>query len=280
MEECGIVGQMNTFRIALANIRFPRSPEDSVELALQAIEQAAIAGARVICFPECFVPGYRGMGKQVPPPDQQFLEQAWSRIAAAAGRAKVCVVLGTERVVDNDLRITALVINRDGTIAGFQDKVQLDPSEDVMYSAGFERHVFETDGLKFGVAICHEGWRYPETVRWPVRNGAQVVFHPHFHEAEVGSYVPSSFADPENTFHEKAILCRAAENTCFVASVNCASEGSPTTSAVVGPDGVLIGYQPYGKEGLFVVDIDPELATGLLAKRYKPLDHQIYGEKS
>lgn len=260
---------MNTFRIALANIRFPKSPDDSVELTLQAINQAAVEGARVICFPECFVPGYRGIGKGVPPPDQQFLERAWSNIAAAAGEARVGVVLGTERVVEGAVRATALVIDRDGTIAGFQDKVQLDPSEDTIYTPGFERHVFEIDGLKFGVAICHEGWRYPETVRWAVRAGAQIVFHPHFHEAEAGGHVPETFADPANTFHEKAILCRAAENTCYVATVNYASVGSPTTSAVVRPDGTLLSYQPYGKEGLLVADIDLELATGLLAKRYR-----------
>ena len=263
---------MNTFRIALANIRFPKSPDDSVELALQAIGQAAVAGARVICFPECFVPGYRGLGKGVPPPDQRFLERAWADIAAAAGEAQVGVVLGTERVVEGAVRITALVIDRDGRIVGFQDKVQLDPSEDTIYSPGNDRHVFEIDGLKFGVAICHEGWRYPETVRWAVRGGAQIVFHPHFHEAEAGGYVPESFAHPQNTFHEKAVLCRAAENTCYVATVNYASVGSPTTSAVVRPDGTLIGYQPYGQEGLLVADIDLELATGLLAKRYRPVE--------
>ena len=26
--------------------------------------------------------------------------------------------------------------------------------------------IFEVNGTRFGVAICHEGWRYPETVRW------------------------------------------------------------------------------------------------------------------
>jgi predicted amidohydrolase len=246
------------------------SPDQSVELAIQAITEASAAGARLICFPECFVPGYRGLSKGVPPPDARFLERAWSNIAAAAAEARVAVVLGTERIVDNALRITALVINHDGTIAGFQDKVQLDPSEEPIYSPGFERQVFETDGLKFGVSICHEGWRYPETVRWAVRRGAQIVFHPHFHEAEPGGYVPSSFADPANTFHEKAMLCRAAENTCYVATVNCAGAGSPTTSAVVRPDGTLLSYQPYGKEGLLVADIDLTAATGLLAKRYKP----------
>jgi len=261
--------QMNEFRIALANIRFPATPEDSVTLAEQAIAQASIERADLICFPECFVPGYRLLGKTVSPPDPAFLERAWSAIAATAAKANLAVVLGTERVVDGALRITALIINRDGTIAGFQDKVQLDPSEDDLYSPGSGRRVFQAGPVTFGVVICHEGWRYPETVRWPVRHGAQIVFHPHFGEAEPGSYVASSFADPANSFHEKAALCRAAENTCYFATVNCASAGSPTTSAVVRPDGTLLSYQPYGKEGLLIADIDITAATGLLAARCK-----------
>jgi predicted amidohydrolase len=262
---------MDTFRIALANLRFPTTPNESVTFAQQAIVQASMDGAGLICFPECYVPGYRGPGKPIPPPDPEFLEQAWSDIAAAAALAQVTVVLGTERVVDNALFATALVINRDGTIAGFQDKVQLDPSEDGIYSPGSERRVFQTGALTFGIAICHEGWRYPETVRWSVQNGAQIVFHPHFHEAEPEGYRPLSFADPSNSFHEKAALCRAAENTCYFATVNCASTGSPTTSAVVRPDGTLLNYQPYGTEGLLIADIEIAAATGLLAMRYKSI---------
>ena len=258
---------MNTFRIALANIRFPATPKESVTLAEQAIAQASLERAGLICFPECFTPGYRGMGKAPPPPDPAFLERAWSAIAAAAAKANLAVVLGTERLVDGALLATALVINRDGTIAGFQDKVQLDPSEDGIYSPGSGRRVFQTGPLTFGVAICHEGWRYPETVRWAVRHGAHIVFHPHFHEAEPGGYRPSRFADPANSFHEKAALCRAAENTCFFATVNYASAGSPTTSAVVRPDGTLLSYQPYGREGLLIADIDIIVATGILAAR-------------
>jgi len=258
---------MNMFRIALANVRFPATPEDSVALAVQAIAQASAEGAGIVCFPECFVPGYRAPGKAVPPPDVAFLERAWSIIAAAAAKTNVAVVLGTERVIDGALLATALVINRDGAIAGFQDKVQIDPSEEGIYGHGSGRRLFETGPLRFGVAICHEGWRYPETVRWPARRGAHVVFHPHFHEAEPGGYVPSTFADPANTFHEKAMLCRAAENTCYFASVNHASPGSPSTSAVVRPDGTLLSYQPYGKEGLLIADVDLDAATRLLASR-------------
>ena len=258
------------FRIALANIRFPESSDRSVTLAEEAIAQSGRERARIICFPECFVPGYRGMGKQVPPPDATFLERAWSNIAAAAAAANVAVILGTERLVDDAVLATALVINRDGTIAGFQDKVQLDPSEDTIYSPGSTRQVFETDGVKFGVVICHEGWRYPETVRWAARRGAQIVFHPQFHQHEPGAYIPSTYAEPANSFHEKAALCRAAENTCYFATVNYASTNSPTTSAVIRPDGTLLTFQPYGEEGLLITDLDLAHATRLLAARYKP----------
>jgi len=260
----------STVRIALANLEVPASPEQSVALAEQAIASAADEHADLVCFPECFVPGYR-IGRDVPRPDPVFLDQAWSLVGAAAARADVTVVLGTERLVENRVFITALVINRDGTIAGFQDKVQLDPSEEGTFAPGSGRQLFRAGPMTFGVTICHEGWRYPETVRWAARRGAHVVFHPHFGEAEPGSYRPSSFADPANTFHEKAALCRAAENTCYFATVNCASDGAPTTSAVVDPDGRLLAYQPYGVAGLLVADIDLARATGHLASRWKEL---------
>jgi predicted amidohydrolase len=259
----------NNLRIALANLRFPTSPEESISLAEQGIVDAASAGADIVCFPECYVPGYRALNKPVPPPDTTFLDNAWSKIASVAGASDIAVILGTERVVNDRLIATALVINNDGSIAGFQDKVQLDPSEDNLYTPGTGRQVFSVNGVKFGIVICHEGWRYPETVRWSARQGAQVVFHPQFHEAEEGSYRPESFADPLNTFHEKACLCRAAENTCYFATVNYASDGSPTTSAVVQPDGALLSYQPYGLEGLLIADLDLSTATGLLASRLK-----------
>lgn len=258
-------------RIALANVRFPESPDDAVAIVERTVAEAGRAGVLIVCFPECYLPGYRGLGKVIPPPDAVFLEHAWARVSEAAAAAKVAVVLGTERLKGEALLATVLVIDRDGRRLGFQDKVQLDPSEDGVYTPGQGRQVFTVAGLRFGVAICHEGFRYPETVRQAVRQGAQLVFHPHFSVFEPGGYVASTFAEQGNTFHEKAVLCRAAENTCFFASVNCAGAGSPTTSAVAGPDGELLTFQSYGVEGLLVVDIDPDLATGLLASRLRQI---------
>jgi predicted amidohydrolase len=257
-------------RIALASPRYPESPEESVRIVEELVARAGEDGAVVVCFPECYVPGYRGLGKTPPPPDPAFRESAWKRVAAAAAKAKIGVVLGTERVEGKALYATALVIGPDGVRLGFQDKVQLDPTEDETYTPAGARRVFTLGALTFGVVICHEGWRYPETVRWAARHGAQVVFHPHLELGGPGGCAPKTFADPANTFHEKALLCRAAENTIWIASVNYAAEGSATTSAVVKPDGTLLAFQPYGKEGLLVADLDLSLATGLLAKRLRP----------
>lgn len=104
----------------------------------------------------------------VPPPDSAFLERAWAEVAIAARRANVGVILGTERIIDGGLRISALVVERDGAVAGFQDKVQLDPSEEATYASGSTRRLFHAGALTFGVVICHEGFRYPETVRWAI----------------------------------------------------------------------------------------------------------------
>lgn len=51
------------------------------------------------------------------------------------------------------------------------------------------------------------------------------------------------------------------------ASVNCASKGSGTTSAVARPEETLQCFQPYGQEGLLVADLDLSTASEFLASR-------------
>lgn len=158
---------MTTVRIALANLRVPDTPEDSVILATSAIAEAGRRNALVLCFPECFIPGYRWPNTTPPPPDPAFLARAWAAVDAAARAARITVILGTKRPTERGLQITARVTHPDGSLAGWQDKIQLDPSEESIYPArGTERRVFTAGPLTFGVVICHEGWRYPETVRW------------------------------------------------------------------------------------------------------------------
>src|ERR1700733_4520051 len=98
---------MTVVRIALANLRYPASREDSVALVEEAIADAGAAGAVLVAFPECFIPGYRAPGRDVAPADARFLERAWTAVAAACGRAKVAAMVGTERFVAGELRVAA-----------------------------------------------------------------------------------------------------------------------------------------------------------------------------
>lgn len=68
------------------------------------------------------------------------------------------------------LQNLAFVIDSDGKILGSQTKNQLDPSEDNIWIAGTERQLFEVKGVKFGITVCHEGFRYPESVWWAAQN--------------------------------------------------------------------------------------------------------------
>jgi predicted amidohydrolase len=175
---------------------------------------------------------------------------------------------------DAGRHIAAVVLDADGEVRGVQTKNQLDPTEEPLYVPGRNRQLFEIDGLKFGVAICHEGFRYPETVRWAAVRGAQVVFHPHCTGSDRTGVRPTQWAAPAGPYYEKAMTCRALENTVYLAGVNYAFRYPESATCVIGPSGECLAYLPYGDEGVLVHDIDVDRATGLLASRYAPDRYQ------
>src|ERR1043166_841834 len=179
-----------SIRISLANLAYPATSEASIASATSAVAAAGAVGAAIVCFPECYVPGYRAAGSKAP--DDRLLADALLRVGAAARAAGIAVILGTERVAAGKRHICAAVFGPDGMLLGFQDKVQLDPTEEAPFEpAPNSRPVFDLKGVAVGISICHEGFRCPETVRACVRQGAQIVFHPHATFAENGSHRPT-----------------------------------------------------------------------------------------
>ena len=77
----------------------------------------------------------------------------------------------------------AFVLERDGRVQGYQAKNQLPLEEEPFYVPDGRRQMFEVDGVTFGITICHEGWRYPEAVRWAAVRGARLVSHPQLSRA-------------------------------------------------------------------------------------------------
>jgi predicted amidohydrolase len=182
----------------------------------------------------------------------------------------IATILGMERISDGGRQIGAFVIDARGELLGCQLKCQLDPSEERFYVPGTTRHIFEVNGTKFGISICHEGWRYPETVRWAAARGAKIVFHPQLTGTEREGARLTQWLSPNAPYYEKAMLCRSIENTIFFASVNYAVRFQESATAVISPSGECQAFLPYGEEGVLVERIDLDAATGLLAARFAP----------
>jgi predicted amidohydrolase len=257
-------------KIALASPRVARSLDDGLERIARLIAEAAAQEARIVCFPEAYLPGLRGMDFDVWPFGEAEQAVALERVRALAREHSIAVVLGMERLVPAGRQIAAWVIDDRGELLGVQPKNQLDPTEDAYYVPGDTRELFIAGGLTFGVAICHEGFRYPETVRWAAVRGAQVVFHPHCTGGHAGGTRPLAWGSPGSPYYEKAMMMRSIENTVYFASVNYTMPFPESATCLIQPSGALQAYLPYGEEGVLVEEIDLDAATGALARRYAP----------
>lgn len=256
-------------KIALASPPFPSSIDHGLQLLEKFAGDAARGGAEIICFPESFIPGYPGMGYAIESRTPEALDMALEKAKFIAKSHKIALVLPMDGYIADCIYNLAYVISGTGELLGYQTKNQLDPSEDELWTAGVARKVFEINGLKFGITICHEGFRYPESVRWSACNGAHIVFHPHLTGSNETGQHYHTFGAKENPYYEKAMMMRALENTIYFASVNYASTYQESASAVIAPDGSCVKHQQYGEAGVLIVDIDPAKGSGMLAKRFK-----------
>jgi N-carbamoylputrescine amidase len=256
--------------IALASPRVASSIDEGLNKIEQYISEAAGRGAEIVCFPEAYLPGLRGLDFEVPAFDRAQQERVLEAAREWARKHKMAVILGMEWLTNEGRHIAAVVLDGVGEIQGYQTKNQLDPTEDQLYVPGHTRQLFEMNGIKFGVAICHEGFRYPETVRWAAVRGAKIVFHPHCTGSDIAGTVPTQWGEAGGPYYEKAMMCRGLENTIYFASVNYAFRYQESATSLIAPSGECLAYLPYGQEGVLVQAIEVETATGGFASRYAP----------
>ncbi|MFI5157803.1 MAG: carbon-nitrogen hydrolase family protein [Sphingobacteriales bacterium] len=257
-------------KIALATPPFPKSIADGLFWVEKFTKEAAGKNAEIICFPETYIPGYPIGEYEVAKASEEELKAALDSACKIAAANKIAIILPMDWYVETGFLNVAFVISSAGEILGYQAKTQLDPSEDDIWVAGTERRIFEINGVKFGISICHEGFRYPETVRWAALQGAKIVFHPHFAGSDANGVIPAEWGAKESPYYEKAMMMRSIENSIYFASVNYATRYPESATTLIAPNGDYIAHQPYGEPGVLVEEIFPELATRILAKRFKP----------
>src|SRR5205085_1513770 len=118
---------------ALASPRVATSLDDGLAKIRRLQVAAAERGAKIVCFPEAYLPGLRGQDFEVfsyTPADHDRALEAISRSTKECG---IATILCIERFCSAGRQIAAYVIDARGELQGVQTKNQLDPSEDPFY---------------------------------------------------------------------------------------------------------------------------------------------------
>lgn len=251
---------MTTLRIALAQTRQVNDFDTNAATIFRFLEDAARQQAQIVCFPETQTVGYR---VDVATPDTPVpvdrLAELHQQVAQRCGQLGMACILGTEIPLADDPHHgkpynSALVISERGRILGVHHKTRLTPLDAIAYTPGSTFETFDLFGVKVGVVICFEGFRFAATTRECVRQGAQLVFHPQNNTTR-----PNDWKIP---VHHAMIVTRAAENTVWFASCNCCHiPHQNCRSMVVAPDGLIHAQTELRREELLVTDIDVDRAT-------------------
>lgn len=246
---------MSNLKIGLAQCRQTADFDTNARTILRDLDEAARRGVQILCFPETQTVGYRVdiATPDMPVPVAQ-LNDLHQRIARRCGELGMACILGTETPCPGGKPYnSALVISETGRVLGVHHKTKLTPLDAVAYSPGTSFETFDLFGVKVGVVICFEGFRFAETTRACVRQGARIVFHPQNNTTR-----PNDWKIP---IHHAMITTRAAENTIWFASCNACLDHQNSRSLVIAPDGRVHAQSELKREDLVIADLDIERAT-------------------
>jgi predicted amidohydrolase len=155
---------------------------ENADLLMSVLGQIAPLKPDVVVTPEGFLDGYVSTEKAIEKENmpEYAIDPAVSLYSQAVGDwargNRSWVVFGCARLAPEGVYNSALVFNRDGSLAGSYDKTHLQ-CHDLKYVPGSRIPVFESDFGLFGVLICADR-RWPETVRTLALKGARVIFNP------------------------------------------------------------------------------------------------------
>jgi nitrilase len=265
------------------------SREGTTEKVCAAIAEAGRAGARLVVFPESFIPYYPYFSFIKPPVSMgvdhlQLYEQSvvvpsstTDRLGAAARRAGAVVVIGVNERDHGSLYNTQLVFDADGTLVLSRRKITPTYHERMLWGQGDGSglRAVDTSVGRIGALACWEHYN-------PLARYALMADHEQIHASMFpGSLVGKIFAQQI----EVTIRHHALESGCFV--VNSTGVLSPEQvrqvagdsgleralsggcfTAIVNPEGTLLGEPITDGEGMVIAELDLDLIT----KRKRMMD--------
>ncbi|WGD29200.1 Nit6803 family nitriliase [Ancylobacter sp. WKF20] len=265
------------------------SLEGTLTRVLAALEEAAGKGARLVVFPETFLPWYPYFSFVLPPvltgaEHLRLYEQAvlvpgpvTEAVAASARRLGVVVVLGVNERDHGSLYNTQLIFDADGSLKLKRRKITPTFHERMIWGQGDGAglKVADTAVGRVGALACWEHYN-------PLARYALMAQHEEIHVAQFpGSLVGPIFAEQI----EVTIRHHALESGCFVVNAtgwlteDQITRISPDErlrkaliggcmTAIISPEGSHVVPPLISGEGILIADLDMALIT----KRKRMMD--------
>ena len=248
--------------------------EDNKARLAEKIGQLAKKGAELIVLQElhnglyfCQIEDVNlfDQAEPIPGPSTEFFGQLAKQYGV------VIVTSLFERRAPGLYHNTAVVLEKDGTIAGMYRKMHIpdDPGyyEKFYFTPGdLGFHPIETSLGKLGVLVCWDQW-YPEAARLMALQGAQLLIYP----TAIG-FAPNDTPDEQERQrmawqtvqrgHAVAnglpvvTVNRVGQEQCSMVNGQCSMIPFWGTSFVAGPQGELLYEAPTDREVETVVDVD------------------------
>jgi len=288
---------MNYPQIRVATVQaspiYPLDRDRCVDKICTLLEEAAREKARLVVFPETFIPAYPNFSIDLSRPTEwqytlrQFIENAvevpgpeMSRIARLAAERGINVVLGVnEKVAFHEglLFNTQVFIGADGRLLGKRRKLFPTNREKVFwgYGGAEDIQVFPMDVGRVGGLICYEHLQ-------PLLKYATMIQGEQIHCASWPGWPEYKGGRSNRHLIDAASRQYAIEAQCFVvvSSIYVDAEKVPPGllgnaawgffggSGILNPLGEYLAGPVYGKEGILYAELD----MGLIPLRKTSID--------
>jgi N-carbamoylputrescine amidase len=259
------MSRSDVLRVGLVQMRCSEDGDENLARALRGVDEAARRGAELVCLQELFRSLYFcqreddalfDLAEPVPGPTSEALAKA------AAARGVTIVGSVFERRAPGVYHNTAVVLERDGSLAGVYRKMHI-PDDPLYYEKyyftpgdlGFR--AFDTRAGRIGPLVCWDQW-YPEGARLAALAGAQVLVYP----TAIGWQFdePAEVDRAQHDAWETVQRAHAIANGVFVVAVNrVGREGGIRffgQSFVADPFGRVLARASSTDEEVLVVDCD------------------------
>jgi predicted amidohydrolase len=212
---------------------------------------AASNGARLVCFPECFLQGYELAPEQVADSAIDLSSKKFREVLNEFSSLEPVIVVGLIEREAHAFYNSAVVIERGHLIARYR-KMHLLQGERLTFKPGVEPAIFQVDELKIGINICYD-LNFSESIERNAITGAKLLVCP------CSNMMPRAKADEWKLRHNEIRSRQAKEHGLWIVCSDIVGERDGRISygptAVIDPSGTVVDQVPLLDTGMVIAEI-------------------------